>query len=94
MAIPTSLKPNLGGKTMQNLLPLILIGFVVYQIFFRKGGMGCCGGHGSHGPNRQPDADSLLDDHSRNDGMGKVIDLDKDEYTILPSRNDPNQRQT
>jgi hypothetical protein len=40
---------------MQNLIPLILIGFFIYLIFFRKGGMGgmggmgCCGGHGGHG---------------------------------------------
>ena len=37
---------------MQNLISLIIIGFFIYLIFSRKGGMGgmgCCGGHGGHG---------------------------------------------
>jgi len=68
---------------MQNLLPLILIGFFVYLIFSRKGGgMGCCGGHGSS--EHKPHQDSRTHDLSH-DRMEKVIDLRKDEYTVLPS---------
>jgi len=67
---------------MQNILPLILIGFFVYLIFSRKGGMGCCGGHGSS--EHKPQQDSNSGDRSHGH-MEKVIDLRKDEYTVLPS---------
>ena len=43
---------------MQNLIPLIFIGFFIYLIFSRKGGMGgmgCCGGHGGHGGHEDQD---------------------------------------
>jgi len=72
---------------MQNLLPLILIGFFVYLIFFRKGGgMGCCGRHSSHKPKRHQDGHSHSGDLPQ-DRMEKVIDIRKDEYTILPAKN-------
>lgn len=81
---------------MQNLLPLILIGFIVYLIFSRKGGMGCCGGHGhsSHEPRKQHDRHLYSDDFPRDDRMEKVIDLRKDEYTILPAGDDQDHRRT
>ena len=79
---------------MQNLLPLILIGFIVYLIFSRKGGMGCCGSHDSHEPKRHQDGHSHSGDLSRDAHMGKVIDLNKDEYTILPVRNDQDHTRT
>jgi hypothetical protein len=79
---------------MQNLLPLILIGFFIYLIFFRKGGMGCCGSHGSHEPKRHQDGHSHSGDLSRDDRMEQVIDLSKDEYTILPARNDQDHTRT
>lgn len=82
---------------MQNLLPLILIGFFVYLIFFRKGGgMGCCGGHShsSHEPRRQHDRHLYSDDFPQEDRMQKVIDLRKDEYTILPAGDDQDHRRT
>ncbi len=79
---------------MQNLLPLILIGFFIYLIFFRKGGMGCCGGHGSHEPKRHQDGHSHSGDLSRDDRMEQVIVLSKDEYTILPARNDQDHTRT
>jgi hypothetical protein len=76
---------------MQNLLLLILIGFFVYLIFSRKGGMGCCGGHGSHESKRHQNMHS---GDLPQDRMEKVIDLRKDEYTILPSRNDQDHTRT
>ena len=79
---------------MQNLLPLILIGFFVYLIFSRKGGMGCCGSHGSHQPKRHQDGQSHSSDFSRYDHMENVIDLKKDEYAILPARNDRDPTRT
>jgi len=44
---------------MQNLIPLIFVGFFIYLIFSRKGGMGgmgCCGGHGGHGGHEDQDS--------------------------------------
>ncbi len=70
---------------MQNLLPLIFIGLLVYLIFSRKGGMGCCGGHESHEPKRHQDGHS---GDLPQDRMEKVIDLRMDEYTVLPSMAD------
>ena len=79
---------------MQSLLPLLLIGFFVFLIFSRKGGgMGCCGGHGSHEPKRHQDEHSHPDDLPQ-DRMEKVIDLRKDEYSILPARNDQDHSRT
>ena len=72
---------------MQNVLPLIFIGFFVYLIFSRKGGMRCCGGHSSHEPKKHRDGYSQSGDLHQ-DRSGKVIDLRKDEYTILPVKND------
>jgi len=70
---------------MQNLLPLILIGLIVYLMFSRKGGMGCCGGHDTHEPKRPQDGNSADLPQNR---VEKVINLRKDEYTVLPSRDD------
>jgi hypothetical protein len=76
---------------MQNILPLILIGIFVYLIFFRKGGMGCCGTHGSHEPKKPNDSHSHTEDLFRDDPMENVIDLQRDEYTVIPARNDQNR---
>jgi hypothetical protein len=78
---------------MQNLLPPILIGFFVYLIFSRKGGMGCCGGHSSHEPKRHQEGHSHAGDPPQ-DRMEKVIDLRKDEYAILPVRKDQDHTRT
>ena len=66
---------------MQSIIPLILIGLFVYLMFSRKGGMGCCGGHGGHDSdqNRKVNTGSLS-----HEDMGNVIDLREDEYTLLP----------
>jgi len=74
---------------MQNLLPLILIGLIVYLMFSRKGGMGCCGGHDAHEPKGSQDGNSADLPQNR---VEKVIDLRKDEYTVLPAR-DENDRE-
>ena len=70
---------------MQNLLPLIVIPVFVYLIFFRKGGIGCCGSHGGHESERPQDKHSGRSSHEH---MDNVIDLREDEYTILPSKDD------
>ena len=79
---------------MQNLLPLILIGLFIYLIFSRKGGMGCCRSHGSHEPKRDQNGHLQSGDLSQDDHLEKVIDLRKDEYTILPAINDQDHKRT
>jgi hypothetical protein len=73
---------------MQNLIPLIIFGLFVYLIFSRKGGMGCCGGHSTHEPERHQDGHSGKSSH---DQLENVIDLHKDEYTVLSSKNVPSR---
>ena len=67
---------------MQNIIPLILGAFVVYLLFFRKGGMGmgCCGSHSAHGG--EPDKDRHFNELSE-DGNEDVIDLREDQYTVV-----------
>jgi hypothetical protein len=72
-----------GEKNMQNLIPIILVVFFAYLIFARKGGMGCCGGHGAHDSKRIKNEQSGKSPNSR---MEDVIDLHKDDYTVLSSR--------
>jgi hypothetical protein len=70
---------------MQNLISLIFIAFIVYLIFFRKGGMGCCGGHSTHETQRHKDEHPQKPFHDR---VENVIELRENEYTILPSKSD------
>jgi len=71
---------------MGNLLPLIIVGFLVYLVFFRKGGMGCCGGHRDHDPWHVRHSDS--DRRPYPSQEGEVIDLREDQYTVLSSGDD------
>ena len=68
---------------MQNLIPIIFIVFFAYLIFARKGGMGCCGGHGAHESKRIKNEHSGKSPNSRRED---VIDLREDDYTVLSSR--------
>ncbi len=74
---------------MQNVISLIFVGLVVYLMFSRKGGMGCCGGHGD----RQSDQNQKekMDMPSHGD-VGDIIDLNKDEYTILSTKKDKHSK--
>ena len=73
---------------MQNIIPLILGALVVYLLFFRKGGMGmgCCGGHDSHGHHSGHGHEAVKDRHFNElseDGNEDVIDLREDQYTVV-----------
>ena len=70
---------------MQGIIPLILLGLFVYLMFSRKGGMGCCGGHGGHDSEQNRKVNR---GRSSNGDMGNVIDLREDEYTVLPAKKD------
>ena len=89
---------------MQNIISLILGAFVVYFLFFRKGGMGmgCCGSHGSHGRHSSHDrhgghGHELDQDRHFNelseDGKEDVIDLWKDQYTVLTVEEDKHSKE-
>ena len=65
---------------MQNLIPLIFTAIFVYLLFSRKGGMGCCGGHGEQEPERYKDVDSKRSSHN---APGNVIDLHEGEYSVI-----------
>jgi hypothetical protein len=69
---------------MQGIIPLILIGLFAYFMFSRKGGMGCCGGHGGHDSDQNRKVKTGSSSH--HEDMGNVIDLREDEYTILPAK--------
>ena len=72
---------------MQGIIPLILAGLFVYLMFSRKGGMGCCGGHGTHGGHDSDQNRTVkTGSSSHHEDMGNVIDLREDEYTILPAK--------
>ena len=84
---------------MQNIISLTVGAFVAYFAFFRKGGMGmgCCGSHGSHGRQSSHDrhgghGHELDQDRHFNelseDGKEDVIDLWKDQYTVLTVEED------
>ena len=67
---------------MNSLFILLVLAVVVYFVF-RKGGMGCCRGHGSHG---SPDYKHTYTGHSAlHKKQSQTIDLDEADYTILPS---------
>ena len=73
---------------MQNVISLIFIGLVVYLMFSRKGGMGCCGGH----ENRQSAQNQKKMDKPFHGDTREVIDLQEDEYSILSTKIDEPSR--
>jgi hypothetical protein len=74
---------------MQNIISLIFVGLFVYLMFSRKGGMSCCGGHGVHKSEQDQKVNMGKSSHG---DSGDVIDLRKDEYTILPTKDDERPR--
>ena len=64
---------------MQKLVLLILIGLFMYFIF-RKGKIGCCGGHSMLGSERHKDVHPKK---SYPDDPGRIIDLRENEYVVV-----------
>ena len=77
---------------MQNLIPLLFIGFLVYLMFSRKGGtggMGCCGGHGAHGDHSSDKEKKVNSEPASQMPDEKVIDLrEGTDYVFLPVKDD------
>lgn len=70
---------------MENLIPLLVLGVFMYLVFFRRGGMSCCGSHGTHNSGRDQQTDS--EDKLYHARQEDVIDLREGEgYRILTPR--------
>jgi hypothetical protein len=65
---------------MGNVFPLIIFGVFLYLAFFKKGGMGCCGGRSDRNTK-----DFSAGKGSNPESRGEVITLREDQYTILSS---------
>ncbi len=80
---------------MQNLIPLVFIGFFIYLIFSRKGGMGgmgCCGGHGTRDGHSSGREKNTMERPSARSSDAKVVDLHEGvDYMLLPAE-DEDQR--
>lgn len=59
---------------MNHYLTWVILGVIFYLLFFRKGGMGCCGGHTDSGTSHGRDHDRDVDKD--------IIDLDSSQYTV------------
>lgn len=71
---------------MNSLFTILLIGGLLYFVF-RKGGMGCCGGHGDHGDHDSSDAKNKTGpiDHSvLHREQSPIIDLKEADYAVIP----------
>ncbi|MFH1490021.1 MAG: hypothetical protein ABII06_14055 [Pseudomonadota bacterium] len=68
---------------MGTLFPLIIMGVFLYLAFFRRGGMGCCGGRSDRDTKDFPAGKG-----PDNKILGEVITLREDQYTILSSEDD------
>ena len=71
---------------MNSLFTLLLIGGIFY-FMFRKGGMGCCGGHGEHDHHDSSDAENKnrpIDHSAMHNEKSPIIDLDKADYAVIP----------
>ena len=75
---------------MNDLFILLLIGAVVF-FMFRKGGMGCCGGHGGHESSNSKNSHSHTGHSASHQERSQTIDLNESDYSILPSNTEEKQ---
>lgn len=68
---------------MNGIGTLILLGVLMYFMFSRNGGMGCCGGHSDHDRQKRKPQTPRFDDTERKTEEVEVIQLRPDEYEIL-----------
>ena len=73
---------------MQNLIPIFFILIIAYFIFFRRGGnMGYCGGFIDPAEARKNGTLNRKYKKTIHNSNEQVIDLGKDEYTVIASEN-------
>ena len=72
---------------MNGFFILLIVGVVVYMLFSRKGGtgMGCCGGHHDHHPIDADHEDPEDHPSSSSKPEGNIIDLKKEDYSVISS---------
>lgn len=68
---------------MSGLFTLLIIGMVIYMLFSRGSGMGCCGGHPGHRRDDLPRRDFPTGVNSPEDE--NIIDLKEGDYQVLSS---------
>ena len=68
---------------MSGLFTILIIGMIVYMLFSKNAGMGCCGGHRNHGPVNHPREDSASRVYPSPDKDDDIIDLGKEDYHVL-----------
>ena len=66
---------------MNSFITLIIVGWVIYFLFSKKGSIGCCGGHGGH--HNPPQANPPVDDELSNNRKESTIDLGRDDYEVV-----------
>lgn len=60
----------------------LIIGFVIYLMFSRRGGMmGCCGGHDHHSP--QDARHAKRDNRPSTESPNDIIDLKEGDYRVV-----------
>lgn len=70
---------------MNDLLTIILLCFVAYMLFFRKGGVGCCGCHRHHKAGEPNGDDFAVDKKISPWTEENIIDLHKEDYKVIAS---------
>ncbi|MBI5552487.1 MAG: hypothetical protein HY911_13350 [Desulfobacterales bacterium] len=68
---------------MNGLLIWIVLGVVMYMLFWRKGGMGCCGGHHDHIPGGPTHDDATTRNNPSVQPEDNIIDLKKEDYKVI-----------
>jgi hypothetical protein len=73
---------------MNGILPLIIVALVLYLLLYKKGGIGCWGGHQKHRPVRQrkPNSGEDFSEPTKE----TIIDLKKDDYKVISIENKRN----
>ncbi len=69
---------------MSGVFTILIIGMIVYMLFSKNAGLGCCGGHRNHGPANFPRRDSARRVYpAADDKDDDIIDLGKEDYHVL-----------
>jgi hypothetical protein len=68
---------------MNGLLTILLLGFVAYMLFSRKGGMTFCGGHHDHNASFPHGGDPAVDKNASPHAEEAIIDLKKEDYKVI-----------
>ena len=68
---------------MNGLFTLLVFGLVIYMLFSRKGGMGCCGGHHDNHSGASPKRDMETPVSPVDGWENNIIDLKEEDYQVI-----------